>query len=441
MSLTPNRNVINTAWADRDRYVTKNSTGAIEGTPVYNENLTLRQINRDYFELDSANTPGFKRIKGKSHLLPNNLHLRYKLISSSPKSSVFEHSDDGTYTAHVTIRETIGISSDLSLGAAATAEDPTQRVISKLMDSVGTAKADLATTMLEMGKTAQMVASTATRIAGAISGLKRGRLDVFCSSIGVSYTTRDILIYRHRFRKATLADSRTETYKKMSVARSNSRVTDLVADTWLEYSYGWKPLLKDVFDIAQATASTMIDRQYVVRYQTEKSRTEKSTTEVADTISLHTESKKRSVRYCAIGLNYMIPNGAISVSNAFGLTNPLNVAWEMLPFSFVVDWFLPVGTAIKGLTAFDGLAFHSGWKSTRHVWSVESSATLKSFVAAGGVIKTRGGTVGGNASGVEITREPLYTFPRYGFPRFKDPRSFAHAASAIALLQSIFLRK
>jgi hypothetical protein len=36
------------------------------------------------------------------------------------------------------------------------------------------------------------------------------------------------------------------------------------------------------------------------------------------------------------------------------------------------------------------------------------------------------------------TRDLLSGFPHQELPRFKDPTSFAHATSALALLQSVF---
>lgn len=35
------------------------------------------------------------------------------------------------------------------------------------------------------------------------------------------------------------------------------------------------------------------------------------------------------------------------VSQALGLTSPLTSIWNLIPFSFVADWFLPIGAAIK----------------------------------------------------------------------------------------------
>jgi hypothetical protein len=37
--------------------------------------------------------------------------------------------------------------------------------------------------------------------------------------------------------------------------------------------------------------------------------------------------------------------------------------WEILPFSFVADWFLPIGPYLESLTAFHGLDFVSGSKT------------------------------------------------------------------------------
>jgi hypothetical protein len=137
---------------------------------------------------------------------------------------------------------------------------------------------------------------------------------------------------------------------------------------------------------------------------------------------------------------FRIPNGAISVVDAFGLSNPLTVAWEIIPFSFVVDWFLPIGDALKGLTAFSGLEFHDGWITRKDYSMAKGRVDLKSF-SSGGVSNFRRGSVEGWKEAFTIRRDKLNSFPSYGFPQWKDPRSFAHAASAIALLQSLFLRK
>lgn len=55
------------------------------------------------------------------------------------------------------------------------------------------------------------------------------------------------------------------------------------------------------------------------------------------------------------------------VSQALGLTTPLQSTWELIPFSFVFDWFLPVGKALKEV-------------ERRGLSLVEESAVTRAFV-------------------------------------------------------------
>jgi hypothetical protein len=48
----------------------------------------------------------------------------------------------------------------------------------------------------------------------------------------------------------------------------------------------------------------------------------------------------------------------------YGITNPLSIAWELVPLSFVVDWFTGIGNFIDGLQKPVGLNFESGYETT-----------------------------------------------------------------------------
>jgi hypothetical protein len=444
MSITPNHDRQILGQQYRDYYGIKNSDGSVIVGPIFNEPLGLPVIvYRDFLSISSVNTPNFRRIK--SGLLPDNPYSKSAWSQRTPISLVTNDDIDSAPGGSSTFYK-VNVSTGAMPGfdASTLADDQTQKIISKLIEQIGTAKADAATSLAEMGKTARHVAHTAQRVAGALISLKKGRFGDFAKSLGITYTTRRAVIYNRRWARAVKDDTaRKVRYDKLYVKRGESRVTDLVADTWLEYSYGWKPLLKDVYDAAQATASVMVERSKTMRYQTAKSRSQKSTkTKVvnAPPTANIVETEWTSERYFAIGVNFRIPNGAIGITDAFGLSNPLTVAWELIPFSFVVDWFLPVGDAIRGLTAFSGLEFAGGWLSTRHVWQVKRKITITSW-SSGSMSHKRSGSYSGDASGVDINRVYLTSFPNFGFPQWKDPRSFAHAASATALLQSLFLRK
>lgn len=51
-------------------------------------------------------------------------------------------------------------------------------------------------------------------------------------------------------------------------------------------------------------------------------------------------------------------------SQRFGLDNPFLIAWELVPLSFVADYFLPIGRVIAGMGAVSALYGAKGWSKT-----------------------------------------------------------------------------
>jgi hypothetical protein len=124
----------------------------------------------------------------------------------------------------------------------------------------------------------------------------------------------------------------------------------------------------------------------------------------------------------------------------------MEVAWEIIPFSFVADWFLPVGKFLSHLTATSGLVFVNGYKAIRNVSTEEiiykgnGTTTVIGGLRYGPVIG--GGTM--SRFRMDQVRVKLDAFPAPQFPNFRDPRDgkdggIENALSAIALLQSLFL--
>lgn len=122
-----------------------------------------------------------------------------------------------------------------------------------------------------------------------------------------------------------------------------------------------------------------------------------------------------------------------------GLFNPAALAWELLPYSFVVDWFLPIGNYLNSLDAFAFLRVRS-----YHTSIIGSETlTLSRFVG------------GRDADGYEWSGNPAtYTVyksyfqrtvanspPNIPMPEWKDPTSILHWAEFSALLLELVYRK
>lgn len=115
----------------------------------------------------------------------------------------------------------------------------------------------------------------------------------------------------------------------------------------------------------------------------------------------------------------------------FGLLNPLEVIWELVPLSFVADWFLPIGDYLSALDApfrFTHIGGTVGgrreivrdWKKSSEPGATKSSPTSGSAIT----------------SALYLTRTPLSSVPTpslAGFA-FQPKLGVARTISGIALL-------
>lgn len=425
------------------------------GTVYYPSTLqpayTLRMASN---YTDSANTPNFRKLRKK----PENSYYKYEVtLDQAEIKWVLEErmwrpppeSWQGQmgYWNHVRQTWTIQKSGvPLFVPGPLEADDPTQRVVSKINEMIRLGQADLGTTLAEAGKTAKFVAETATRIANSLRALKRFDLGGMSKALGITTTRRQVRRFSRRRREYLDMINRVplKDRKKFEKA-SETHYWNFMSQTWLEYSYAWKPLLNDVYSLAKATAEAMVERGPDVRYVRAKANTERIVAEKPSSPNWRgwiNQDTFQSRKYVSMKIGYTVNGGGASFAVAFGLDNPLRVAWELVPFSFVADWFIPIGTALDSLSVSNGLTFYEGTKTTRHHQSVvrsvyggNSSSNSATYQAVGS------GRGVGKSTGFQMNRVHLFSFPSYGFPSFRDPRSLAHGASAIALLQSIFLRR
>jgi hypothetical protein len=113
-------------------------------------------------------------------------------------------------------------------------------------------------------------------------------------------------------------------------------------DEYLSVRYGWRTLMYDIKDINELLAKTKSKREVLSEQRGTKSTTH-NVTEVStsfyyyninrittDSITVHTRGSVDAL---------------IDVPDV--LINPIATAWEVVPLSFVVDWFFTVGRAIE----------------------------------------------------------------------------------------------
>jgi hypothetical protein len=223
------------------------------------------------------------------------------------------------------------------------------------------------------------------------------------------------------------------------------RITRLVGgvpEQYLALMYGWKPLLSDVYNSVEICRQAYSDDGNVVRAQ--------------DYVGVKLPNKSHfidadpgwgpSIEYIASGrkvsvkgfIDYSISGtGLLHSLSQLGITNPAGLAWELLPLSFVVDWFLPVGQFLNGLNYALGLSFVKGSYCFKHHQTWRSRLVRTQGTRPGGYTASwSGGT--GSGEGFYMRRNVLHTFPLPPLPTFKDPFSPTHMAEGLSLLSQAF---
>lgn len=192
----------------------------------------------------------------------------------------------------------------------------------------------------------------------------------------------------------------------------------------LEFQYGWRPLMSDIFGAKQLLQDALSRPPLLTAKKTRK-----FSTTLVPTNSGWTGESQAKFMY-KVSCQATISSNWLHSVQQTGLDNPGLLAWELIPWSFVVDWVLPVGPMLQALHASAGLNFVSGWDLG--VLEVQ----VKSHRPDGynGYYGTQPSIEG---EGFVMDRRKLETFPTFS-PYVKSPFSTEHGLNLLALMTQLF---
>lgn len=299
------------------------------------------------------------------------------------------------------------------------------KAAAKLLENLKDQSINVAQATVEREMTIQTVVSTAKTIAGVLTSLRRGSFSGAAKALGIVKPPKR---GQRKFIKDYASDA-----------------ANAAGNGWLALQYGWKPLINDVYGAAEALAKGNLDGSSRNRmYSHTSGRSTKSydlrskqfeslpSGYIGESSILRTRSARISCRY-AVQCSRSSPN--VQTMASLGVLNPLVLAWEVMPYSFVIDWFLPVGNWLNSLDATAGLSFEIGYFSTLTKCKL---ATIKmanySFNSGYGTYYE---VFEQYKQHDTMDRTRIFSFPSAPFPRFKNPVSSSHLTSAIALLNQL----
>lgn len=187
-----------------------------------------------------------------------------------------------------------------------------------------------------------------------------------------------------------------------------SLATRAMAERWLELSFGWLPLLQSAYDAGEALAKGL-DGWYTKTVRASHSKITEGVTLGAPTLLKGSGFGCTRVQY----IYTVTPKDSFAAKLALlGLLNPLSVAWERMPLSFAVDYFLPLGSYLD-LAALYPFLTGSWCKSGKNLVSSRCETNDPSFVTLAGQSRVVGTFV--RTCGTSKLNVP--------FPSFKSPVS------------------
>lgn len=215
-------------------------------------------------------------------------------------------------------------------------------VIAKLASKWRNTDLNLAMYLSPEGReSASMLLSTIGKLSNSVHSLKRGDFGGFVRNLH----TMPRNARRRSHRKFTQGD---------------------LSGAFLSAHLGWEPLIKDAYESANIKPPIAKGERIVAS----KAGTPRSFY-VLNAGSVHVGEfvQEGKLRVSLLG----DVSKPVEWFDRFGLRNPFGIAWELVPLSFVADYFLPIGQTIDNMGFISAARFARMWRKVYE----DRSATLK----------------------------------------------------------------
>lgn len=200
------------------------------------------------------------------------------------------------------------------------------KLISKLVDDIRGHSFNAAVAAAELGQTKGLILNTLSGLRGIVQGAK----------------ARNIAMVTRAF--AAMTSGR----KLSTIAKSTVKAGD-ISGTVLATYYGWIPLFQDIYEAMRAYEVRTTGPRSIKFVRGITGPKEFQVIVNPGIYGAHRPANKifwRGSRSVRLEVEFQ---EELSLARSLGLYNPAAVLWEKLPWSFVFDWFIPIGSYLDAL--------------------------------------------------------------------------------------------
>lgn len=232
------------------------------------------------------------------------------------------------------------------------------KAISRFNDGLGTT-ASLGVSMAETRESVGMITKRAKSLFMAARSIKKLRFGDAFRHLGLEdVTPRDVRVQRKSRRDKEIYFLKTPRQKrgvpskihKVSLTRTGAHQ---FSNNWLEVSFGWVPFVRDMYSAMEVISNgpdyyispVKATGTQEITYQALFSSTNYES--VINHVVKHQVSLAADVR---------VLNENKNLSRRLGIVNPFAVLWEIIPFSFVLDYFFNIGEWLEQFNQHYGVS-------------------------------------------------------------------------------------
>jgi hypothetical protein len=235
--------------------------------------------------------------------------------------------------------------------------------------------ASLGVSLAQRGQAVEMIEKRALQLFDFSRSLRKGRFAEAASYLGIKL---DIPVSKGKLKLEERNKAKKFRWSKQPLnltayglrkpprgKRPAPSKSKSFADNYLEFHFGWSPLLADIFSACQVL-------QDGIPAPTIRGRgVDEQTIRVTGDPVANYQQWEVTAR-CQLIADCEIDNPNLNLLERLGLANPIAVLWDAVPWSFVVDWFSNVGQFLAALVPLNGVALkrlartdYSTWEYTK----------------------------------------------------------------------------
>lgn len=209
----------------------------------------------------------------------------------------------------------------------------------KLVDKLG--HASIGAALATMSQSVSTIEARASQLLRFVKHLKRGNLLAAGRALGSPDVSH---------------------YKRHNLSKK-------ISGQILEVNFGWVPLVNDLQSAFEILEGPIPIGRLRGRSATPVSTVIDTPTPYRPAYGEFLDTGSITTNYCAVtcGTDVRMTNPNLALATAMGLTDPMEVLFEITPWSFVLDWFSNASQFLTSWNDFFGYTRENSFSSTLHV--------------------------------------------------------------------------